>query len=61
MAKKTKKQIGVLPVRHHQRGQTQVLLVTTRGKNPRWIIPKGGRSKRLRNGLRPEKPSKKAG
>jgi 8-oxo-dGTP pyrophosphatase MutT (NUDIX family) len=47
--KRKKKQIGVLPVRQNKRGKAEVLLVTTLGKYPRWIIPKGGRSKRLRD------------
>jgi 8-oxo-dGTP pyrophosphatase MutT (NUDIX family) len=42
-----KKQVGALPIRRTKRGETQVLLVTTRGKNRSWIIPKGCRSKRL--------------
>jgi 8-oxo-dGTP pyrophosphatase MutT (NUDIX family) len=42
-----KKQVGALPVRRTKQGETQILLVTTRGKNRRWILPKGGRSKRL--------------
>jgi 8-oxo-dGTP pyrophosphatase MutT (NUDIX family) len=49
MPKRKKKQIGALPVRRSKRGKPEVLLVTTRGKRPRWIIPKGGRSKRLRD------------
>jgi 8-oxo-dGTP pyrophosphatase MutT (NUDIX family) len=44
-----KKQVGALPVRRTKQGKTQVLLVTTRGKDPHWIIPKGGRSKGLRD------------
>jgi 8-oxo-dGTP pyrophosphatase MutT (NUDIX family) len=47
MAKK--KQVGALPVRRNKRGKAEVLLVTTRGKGGRWIIPKGGRRKRLRD------------
>jgi 8-oxo-dGTP pyrophosphatase MutT (NUDIX family) len=49
MSKKKKKQAGALPVRRNKRGKAEVLLVTTRGKHPRWIIPKGRRSKRLRD------------
>jgi 8-oxo-dGTP pyrophosphatase MutT (NUDIX family) len=49
MPKRKKKQIGALPVRRNKHGKPEVLLVTTRGKHPRWIIPKGGRSKRLQD------------
>ena len=47
MAKK--KQVGALPVRRNKRGEAEVLLVTTRGKSGRWIIPKGHPSKRLKD------------
>jgi 8-oxo-dGTP pyrophosphatase MutT (NUDIX family) len=46
---KKKKQIAALPIRRDKRGKAEVLLVTTRSKNPRWILPKGNRSKRLRD------------
>jgi 8-oxo-dGTP pyrophosphatase MutT (NUDIX family) len=49
MPKKRKKQIGALPIRRDQWGKAEVLLITTRSKRPRWIIPKGHRSKRLRD------------
>jgi 8-oxo-dGTP pyrophosphatase MutT (NUDIX family) len=49
MPKSKKKQIGALPVRRNKRGKAEVLLVTTRGKRTRWIIPKGDHSKRLRD------------
>jgi ADP-ribose pyrophosphatase YjhB (NUDIX family) len=49
MPKTTTKQVGALPVRRDKRGKAKVLLVTTRGKHPRWIIPKGHRSKRLQD------------
>jgi 8-oxo-dGTP pyrophosphatase MutT (NUDIX family) len=39
-------QVGALPVRRSKNGKPRILLVTTRSKD-RWIIPKGGRSKRL--------------
>jgi 8-oxo-dGTP pyrophosphatase MutT (NUDIX family) len=44
---KKRKQVGALPVRQNKHGKPEVLLITTRGKRLRWIIPKGGRSKRL--------------
>ena len=44
---RNKKQVGALPIRRNKRGKAEILLITTRGKRPRWIIPKGCRSKRL--------------
>jgi 8-oxo-dGTP pyrophosphatase MutT (NUDIX family) len=39
-------QVGALPIRQRADGTTEILLIIARGK-PRWLIPKGGRSKRL--------------
>jgi 8-oxo-dGTP pyrophosphatase MutT (NUDIX family) len=44
-----KKQVGALPVRRNKRGKGEVLLITTRGKGDRWIIPKGNCCKGLRD------------
>jgi 8-oxo-dGTP pyrophosphatase MutT (NUDIX family) len=42
-----KRQVGVVPVRRKRSGETEILLITTRGKDPNWIVPKGKRSHRL--------------
>lgn len=55
IAKKTKRataevraQVGALPVRFSSSGEPEILLVTTRTTR-RWIVPKGWRSKRLKD------------
>lgn len=39
-------QVGALPVRRTRTGKLRILLVTARNKE-RWLIPKGGRSRKL--------------
>jgi 8-oxo-dGTP pyrophosphatase MutT (NUDIX family) len=41
------KQVGALPVRRRKNGKWEILLVTT--SSGRWIVPKGCRSKRLKD------------
>lgn len=42
------KQIAALPVRRNAKGKLKILLVTSR-QTGRWIVPKGWRSKRLKD------------
>ena len=41
------RQVGALPVRRRKNGKWEILLVTT--SSGRWIVPKGCRSKRLKD------------
>jgi 8-oxo-dGTP pyrophosphatase MutT (NUDIX family) len=54
------KQVGAIPMRKAETGELQVLLVTSRDTG-RWVIPKGWRSRRLKDSAAAAREAKQEG
>jgi 8-oxo-dGTP pyrophosphatase MutT (NUDIX family) len=54
------KQVGAIPLRKAETGELQVLLVTSRDTG-RWVIPKGWRSRRLKDSAAAAREAKQEG